>query len=295
MNNLLVKEFNGNQIHTFMWNDKPCWIANEIVSIFDYADTSKTIQQCIEAEEFELGVEYDVLRGNELKAFKKIVGKVTTVEVVTSLKYVPQLIIFYEDGLYGFLQYTDKPVGVKFRKWVRREVLPEIRQTGAYITDTAKPEMLRAKADELESLTTLNDTARIMLPIFDEAGLKPQYKALALKQLYRKGGIDLPIEGMKAEKEIYDLQAIAKEVGIFSSSSKPHAQAVNAIISQLKLNDDEKETVSYERHGHVGTTTQYTKSVIDKVKHWLSNNGFPTEIRYNNKTFKVSYKEGSLC
>jgi prophage antirepressor-like protein len=133
MSNLIVKEFNGSKIHTFMWNNKPCWIANEIVSIFDYADPSKTIQQCIKAEEFEIGVEYDILKGNDLKTFKEFVSKVTTVEVVTQLKYVPQLTIFYEDGMYGFLQYTDKPIGVAFRKWLRREVLPEIRKTGKYI------------------------------------------------------------------------------------------------------------------------------------------------------------------
>ena len=34
--------------------------------------------------------------------------------------------------MYGFLQYTDKSIGVKFRKWIRREVIPEIRKTGSY-------------------------------------------------------------------------------------------------------------------------------------------------------------------
>ncbi|MCT4664839.1 MAG: phage antirepressor KilAC domain-containing protein [Flavobacteriales bacterium] len=135
MNEMIINEFAGTNIHTFMWNGKPCWIANEILSVFDYADSSKTIQQCIQAEEFEINIEYDVLRGLELKNFKELVNKVTTSEVVTSLKYVPQLIIFYEDGLYGFLQYTDKPIGVKFRKWLRNEVLPSIRKYGFYATD----------------------------------------------------------------------------------------------------------------------------------------------------------------
>jgi len=300
-NNLIVKEFNGNEIHTFVWNNKPCWIANEIVSIFDYADPSKTIQDCISAEEFELGVEYDLLKGDNLKAFKELVGKVTTSAVVTSLKFVPQLTIFYEDGLYGFLQYTDKPIGVQFRKWIRRDVLPEIRQTGAYITNKADPEMLRAKANEIESLTILNETAKIMLPVFDEAGLKPEYKALALKQIYRKAGIDLPIEGLKAEREIFDLTSIAAEVGIYSNNDKPHGQAISAIVSQLDIADNEKEVVNFEKNGHMGTTVQYTRSVIDKVKQWIADNGYPAEIRTTDstgksKTYKVSYKkEAVVC
>jgi prophage antirepressor-like protein len=130
---LIVKEFNGNQVHTFIWKDKPCWIASEIVSLFGYADTSKTIQDCITAESFELGLEHDVLRGEGLKAFKEMVNHVTTLKVVSSK--TPNLTIFYEDGLYGFLQYTDKPQGVEFRKWIRRDVVPEIRQTGGYIAD----------------------------------------------------------------------------------------------------------------------------------------------------------------
>ena len=119
---------------------------------------------------------------------------------------------------------------------IRRDVLPEIRQTGAYITNKANPEMLRVKANEIESLTILNETAKIMLPVFDEAGLKPEYKALALKQIYRKAGIDLPIEDLKAEREIFDLTSIAAEVGIYSNNDKPHGQALfhNLILPIMK-------------------------------------------------------------
>lgn len=142
MSDLIIKEFNGTQVHTFIWNRKPCWIANEVVSLFEYADTSKTIQDCIGAEDFELGVEYEVLRGEELKAFKEMVNSATTSVVVPNK--TTQLTIFYEDGLYGFLQYTDKPMGIQFRKWIRRDVLPEIRQTGAYIADKSKQKAITA-------------------------------------------------------------------------------------------------------------------------------------------------------
>lgn len=294
MNSLVVKEFDKNhQLVTVIWKDRPAWIAKQLAELAGQADPRNSVSVFLKDNDFlEEGLDYETIEGTELKEFKKLVGKSPT----TQLKHTPQLTIFRESALWAYLQSLRTEGGKALKRWINRDVLPAIRQQGAYITDNANPEMLRSKADELESLTTLNDTARIMLPIFEEAGLKPQYKALALKQLYRKGGIDLPVEGIKAEQEIYDLQAIAKEVGIYSSSSKPHAQAVNAIISQLNLDDNEKETVSFERHGHVGTTTQYTKSVIDKVKHWLNSNDYPTEIRYNNKTFKVSYKkEGSLC
>ncbi|HAU5258854.1 TPA: phage repressor protein, partial [Clostridioides difficile] len=78
MKNLIVKEFNGSQIYTFMWKEKSCWIANQIVGLFDYADVSKTIQDCIKAEDFEIEQEYDVLKGNEFNDF------VTTLNVVAN-------------------------------------------------------------------------------------------------------------------------------------------------------------------------------------------------------------------
>jgi prophage antirepressor-like protein len=289
MNDLIVKEFNGKQIHTFIWNGKPCWIANEIVSMFDYVDPSATISQCIESEEFEPSVEYEVLTKEDLKIFKNMINELTKVKLVTSEllnKYASSVTIFYEDGLYGFLQYTDKPIGVKFRKWIRREVLPEIHRTGAYISDKANPEMLRKKANEIENMSTLNETAKILLSVFEEAGLKPQYKALAMKQIYRCGGIDLPIEEIKADKELYDLQSIAVELGVYSTHNKPHKQAIGYIISQIEIDDSEKEIVSFENNGHMGTTTQYTRSVIEKVRKWILDNGSPTILNVEGKNGK---------
>lgn len=129
MNNIIVKEFDDTKIYTFMWNGKPCWIANQVLSIFDYASPKKTIKDCITKEEFEMGLEYDILKGDDLTNFA-VTLNVTANNVIS--KKARAVTIFYEDGLYGFLQYTDKPIGVRFRKWIRREVIPEIRKTGSY-------------------------------------------------------------------------------------------------------------------------------------------------------------------
>ncbi|QEK12688.1 hypothetical protein FQB35_10295 [Crassaminicella thermophila] len=199
-----------------------------------------------------------------------------------------------EAGVYKLSFRSPKREAEEFTDWVTSEVLPSIRKEGAYITNNANPEMLRDKADEIESLTTLNETAKIMLPVLDKAGLKPQYQALALKQIYRKAGIDLPIEELKADKEIFDLESIAKVVGIYSKTNKPHGQAIKAILENIEIGDNEKETVSFEKNGHMGTTTQYTKTVIDKVKQWLLDNNYPTDIKYvtstnRSKTYRVVY------
>ena len=127
INDLPIKEFNKNKIHVFIWNNKPCWIANEITRAFGYFNSKSVITRCIEAEEFEQGVEYDILKYSELKNFKKALND-TILDLEAIGKNASSLVVFYEDGLYGFLQYTNKPIGVQFRKWLRRDVIPQLRQ-----------------------------------------------------------------------------------------------------------------------------------------------------------------------
>ena len=202
MNNLIVKNFNGTQVHTFIWKNRACWIANEVIPMFGYADASKTIQDCITAEDFESGLEYEVLRGEDLKAFKEMVNTATTSTVVPNK--TTQLTILYEDGLYGFLQYTDKPEGIQFRKWIRREVLPEIRETGSYIGPKNVPKLndaqtLRAEAMHLNAKT---NQAKLLKEI--AVGFKDKLSEESLQLLV--GGIAEILIG----KSLFPLQPIEK-------------------------------------------------------------------------------------
>ncbi|MGL4451056.1 MAG: BRO family protein [Sarcina sp.] len=131
MNDLFIEKFNGDEIHNFIWNSKPCWIATEIGELLDYAEPSKAVVSCVDKEEFRIGKDYDILKGEELKLFKSVASEA----LGSSFKYAPRIIIFYEQGLYGFLQYTEKPLGVTFRTWIREEVVPQIRATGVYVLD----------------------------------------------------------------------------------------------------------------------------------------------------------------
>lgn len=287
MNNLIVKEFNGDKIHTFVWNDKPCWIANEIVSMFGYVEPKVTISQCIEAEQFEIGIEYEILKYNELKDFKELVkNTLTTSELIN--KYASSLAIFYEDGLYGFLQYTDKPIGVQFRKWIRREVLPEIRQTGAYISDKASTEALKEN-NQPEKLETINKSVELVSPLLDVAGVDNTIKLLVVKTLFSKAGVDIPIE-IEAREKFYDTKQIAKMVGMYSKTGNPAFGAVGQIIKKLDIEEHEKEVVWESSGSWQGTVIKYTESVSDKVNKWLKENGYPVDIPSKNKTFHVVYK-----
>lgn len=139
---------------------------------------------------------------------------------------------------------------------------------------------------------TLNAKSRVanqMMKLWDKAGVKPQYQAIALNEYY--DGLSLPRIAFKEEKgAFYDLTSIAKHLGVMSKSGKPHAQAMGVVIEKLKpLDEGECELTPYSRNGHDGVSSQYTLSVEQKIKTWLVDNEYPERISGNGKSFSVRY------
>ena len=118
MKRLFINSFNGKKVCCVIWKGKPCWVAIQVASLLDYKKPSRSIAHCIKAESFEIGVDYDILAKEELKAFKSLISEYD----VSLLKQAVKVVILYEEGLYGFLQYTEMPIGIEFRKWIRRKV-----------------------------------------------------------------------------------------------------------------------------------------------------------------------------
>ena len=207
MYDLITKNFKGKQIYNFVWNGRPCWVAVDVVGIFDYIQKSKTVFNCIRRENFEIGVEYDFLDGEELKEFKEVFS-----EQLGDTKFASKVVIFYEEGLYGFINYTEMPIGVEFRSWIRREVMPTLRKKGYYIADESinlDEEILktsdvkvkntgssfgdvRFSSEKLESYRMALETAQMFKPILDNITKDSIYKFLYLKKIFSDAGIELP-------------------------------------------------------------------------------------------------------
>mgnify|MGYP000978759224 CR=1 FL=1 len=203
-------------------------------------------------------------------------------------------LVVNEGGLYDLIFKSHKPEARPFKRWVTHELIPTIRKTGAYITNKADPEMLRKQADRIETVDTINSLAQTLLPVYSAAGMKPQFQLMALKQLYGKANLELPTEGVTFDKELFDTMKIASRLGILSTNGKPHGHAVHAILSKIKISENERELVPYTRNGHSGTMYQYTESVVEKVRKWLMENGYPeTVIKDSGKRktiYRVDYK-----
>ena len=147
--------------------------------------------------------------------------------------------------------------------------------------------------DKRATAMLLNSKTRVanqLMSLWSKAGVSAAHQALALSELYAEDGVHLAAIALQHTPVTYDKSAIAKKLGMLSKSGLPHAQAIGAIIRTLELPADEVVCVPYVRNGHDGVDEQYTESVIDKVRAWLSERGQPPVICVENKSYNVVYR-----
>ncbi|MCV2272408.1 BRO family protein [Clostridioides difficile] len=194
-----------------------------------------------------------------------------------------------ESGVYKLIFKSRKEEAEKFQDWVSDEVLPQIRQHGAYITNNANPEKLREKASEIEKLQLAYNSTSMLKELLDGAGFDNKSKLLTAKTLYKKAGIDLPIE-IDEEEHYFDTKQIASKLKIYSKSNKPAQLAVCEIIKKIDLEENEVKGVWETNGSWTGTVNKYTKSVIDKIRNWIEENNRPAKIQGEKKNYHVVYK-----
>lgn len=211
--------------------------------------------------------------------------------VTDSLGREQQAKFINEGNVYRLITHSKLPAAEQFEHWVFDEVLPTIRKTGTYTKPTAtNPEIAQTRAAAM-MLNAKSRIANQMMKLWTAAGVEPQYQALAMNNYY--DGLSVPRIALKAEATaMYDLTTIAKHLGVMSTSGKPHAQAIGAIVEKLKpLDEGEYELTPFSRNGHDDVSMQYTLSVEHKIKTWLEDNLYPNSITGKGKSFTVKYKE----
>lgn len=165
----------------------------------------------------------------------------------------------------------------KYQRWLAMDVLPTLRKTGSYEMPKQKPEKKK------KNLSAANMLVKTVSGIFKEAGVDPVFIAAEAKRLYKEQAdidIQIPLLTDSTTDRLWDCTSIAKELGIYSESGRPHDKAVSAIIQKLDLFADEIVRTAYSRNGHDGVTVQYKGSVLEKVKEWLEENGYPSLIEF---------------
>ena len=256
------------QVRTIEINDESWFVGRDVAEALGYTDLTHSITDHVEEE--------DRVNSKTRGQFDPEFGQRGTW-------------LINESGLYALILSSKLPTAKDFKRWVTSEVLPAIRKTGTYTNPQAAPaDTNKQKRAEAMLLNAKSRVAKQMQSLWDRAGVEPQYQALALNDYY--DGLQVPRIALQADATaLYDATTIAKRVGILSTSGKPHAQAVNAIIGKLDIKPDEQTETPYCKNGHDGVSVQYTESVEQKVIAWLGLNSHPGTIYGAGKTYKVKY------
>lgn len=139
MNELQVFNFEENEVKTFMINDTPYFVANDVARILGYKNPSKaTNDHC---------------------------KKATTAWGNDSLGRRQKFKVIPESDLYRLIIKSQLPDAERFENWVMEEVLPQIRKTGSYSNVPANfAEALRLAADLEEEKAQLKIENEEMKP-----------------------------------------------------------------------------------------------------------------------------------
>lgn len=196
--------------------------------------------------------------------------------------------LFYRLGM-----KASNPTADKFQNWLAFDVIPSIRKTGSY-------EMPKPQKEKNEHLASVNNAVKILTPLLQAAGCNSQIQLLTAKTLYEKAGVELPLM-IEADQQYYDTVHIARHVGIYyQSSGKPADKAVNEIIRRLNISEN-LYTETWESKGKwQGTVRKYAPQVIEMVKQWYSDNGYPRDIDYVQcdgqvKTYHVIFRDAEVA
>ncbi|MBS6396681.1 MAG: Rha family transcriptional regulator [Clostridiales bacterium] len=146
-----------------------------------------------------------------------------------------------------------------------------------------------------EKLPSVNMMVKNIKEALHDAGVDSKYIAAEVVRIYSDSGYPVKAPLISDVPKLWDCTTIAKELGIMSESGRPHDKAVSGIIQKLDIFADEVVRTAYSRNGHDGVTVQYKGSVLEKVREWLEENGYPSviELRLTNGNVnkcRVSYQ-----
>lgn len=114
MNEIFV--FHGQEVRTVTINNEPWFVGKDVAQILGYTEPHKAIARHVDSDD---GMKHPL---------------------TDSLGRIQETIIINESGLYSLILSSKLPQAKEFKRWVTREVLPQIRQQGAYVPENLSDE-----------------------------------------------------------------------------------------------------------------------------------------------------------
>lgn len=122
MENNQVQVFNNEKfgdVRVIMQGEQPWFVGKDVASVLGYADTFGALKKHVDAED-----------------------KTTLSIQQSDSNYKTTATIINESGLYSLIMSSKLPSAKQFKHWVTSDILPTIRQHGAYLTPEKVEEVL---------------------------------------------------------------------------------------------------------------------------------------------------------
>lgn len=127
------------EIRTALQEGAPWFVGKDVAAALGYSNTRKAIADHVDPE--DKGVtKRDTLGGAQ------------------------RMTVINESGLYSLILSSQLPAAKKFKRWVTAEVLPAIRQTGAYATPAADLSEIERRLSVLEAALAVAPAPLALMP-----------------------------------------------------------------------------------------------------------------------------------
>lgn len=150
-------------------------------------------------------------------------------------------------------------------------------------------------AQKRPPLTAVTGAAKFLTSLTEKAGCDGKIQLLTAKSFYETNGYPVLVE-IGADKQYWDTVHIARQAGIYvKSSGKPADKAVNEIIRRIEVTEDDYVDTWESKGKWQGTVRKYSDSVIERVKYWIADNDYPSNVEYQQadgqtKAWHVTYQ-----
>lgn len=133
MQELKTFKFENQQVRTLTIDEEPYFVGKDVAEILGYKKARNALSQHVDDED---------------KKDAPIQGPLGGMQAT---------VVINESGLYSLIMSSKLPTAKKFKRWVTSEVLPAIRQHGAYMTDQKIEEVLTDPDTIIQLATQLKE------------------------------------------------------------------------------------------------------------------------------------------
>ena len=192
-----IQVFNNTEfgeIRTMEINGEPWFVGKDIATALGYAKPENAVSNHVDSED-----------------------KTSTLIQGSGSNYKSKAIIINESGMYSLILGSKLEGAKRFKRWVTSEILPSIRKTGAYATDSAAAEYktreLRIREMNAQARLINAETRRLTVLQKGKGLSQVAVDTLAVKAVERVTGKDLGDYLPQVEKT-YSASEVGNALGI---------------------------------------------------------------------------------